>query len=114
MKLAYLLHKRPSLQWPAHALGLWEAYTQTSKPERDALVDLARGRSSLAETGVFQGVTTRLLTTVMDPDGTYFAVDPYAGGKLGIDFSYFIARREVAQSARARRVSQDDGRGRSL
>lgn len=63
-------------------------------------MDLTRGRSSLAEVGVFQGVTTRLLTAVVDPDGTYFAIAPYAGGKLGIDFSYFVARREVAQSAR--------------
>lgn len=102
MNLAYLLRRRPSLQWPAHALGLWKAYTQTSKPERDALVTLARGRSSLAEIGVFQGVTTRLLTAVMDPDGTYFAIDPYAGGKIGISFNYLIARKEVAQDARGR------------
>ena len=90
---------RPSLMWPLHAAGLYEARTQTSQAERDTLAHFARGQSSLAEIGVFQGVTARLLSSVMDPAGTYFAVDPYPGGKTGVNFAYYIAKREVAKGA---------------
>lgn len=98
------IRTRPSLLWPLHALGIWKATTQTTHRERDALASFARGRSSLAEIGVFQGVTTRRLASVMDPSGTYFAVDPYTTGRLGINFEYLIARREAAKGAVGRVV----------
>ncbi len=72
--------------------------TQTSAAERAALAAFARGRRCLAEIGVFQGVGARLLTAAMDPGGIYFAVDPYPGGRLGVDFNWLIARREVARN----------------
>ena len=97
------LRTRPSLQWPLHALGIWKAVTQTTQRERDVLATFARGRTSLAEIGVYQGVTTRCLASVMDPAGTYFAVDPYTTGRLGINFEYLIARREAADRAEAER-----------
>jgi predicted O-methyltransferase YrrM len=89
--------KRPSLQWPLHALGLHRPDTQTSERERAALTQHARGRSALAEIGVYQGATTVCLSSAMDPAGVLFAIDPYVGNRFGVDFCFLIARREVAR-----------------
>jgi hypothetical protein len=35
----------------------------------------------------------------MSPSGTYFGIDPYYAGRLGIDYNRYIAHREVAASA---------------
>jgi len=102
MNLRRALRKHPSLQLPFHLLGVYQAHTQTTRSERDALAEFARGRSSLAEIGVLQGATARRLSSVMDPNGTYYAIDPYGGGRFGVDFNYVIARREVAKDARGR------------
>jgi predicted O-methyltransferase YrrM len=83
-----------------HLLGFCRATTQTTESERQTLANLARGKRLLAEIGVFQGVTARLLTSVMGPKGTYFAIDPYPVGRLGICFNYLIARNEVAKGRR--------------
>lgn len=99
-RLDMLVRARPSRQWVLHALGLYEAVTQTSQAERDALVKHANSKRSLAEIGVFQGRTSGVLAAVMDPSGVYFAVDPYpGGGRTGIDFNQRIAHREVRRHA---------------
>ena len=98
-----LVRSRPSRQWLLHALGLFEAVTQTSQAERDALVRHASSKTRLAEIGVFQGRTTGRLAAVMDPGGVYYAVDPYpGGGRTGIDFNQRIAHREVKRRAAGR------------
>lgn len=95
MNLRRAIRKHPSLQLPLHIFGIYQAHTQTTRAERDALTDFARGRSSLAEIGVLQSATARRLSSVMDPDGVYFAIDPCGGGRFGLDFNYVIARRAL-------------------
>lgn len=80
------------LRW---TLGLAGPETQTTPAERDVLAQLARGQRSLAEIGVWHGVTTCRLRSVMAPDGTLFAVDPFPPGRLGLSLQRIIAHREV-------------------
>jgi predicted O-methyltransferase YrrM len=75
--------------------GLQQAQTQTSARERACLAKHAAGKQRLVEIGVWHGVTTRVLRSVMDPSATLYAVDPYPAGRLGFSFQYLIAHREV-------------------
>lgn len=77
------------------SIGLASPETQTTTGERDALARHARNRLRVAEIGVWHGVTTRLLRSVMHPNGVYFAIDPYPPGRLGFSTQQVIARRGV-------------------
>jgi predicted O-methyltransferase YrrM len=81
-------------------LGLAAAETQTTEAERDCLARHAAGRRRLVEIGVWHGVTTRHLRSVMHPDGILFAVDPFSAGRLGFSPQRCIAQREVAGTPR--------------
>lgn len=82
------------LKW---LVGLASAETQTSEAERACLARHAAGRRRLVEIGVWHGVTTVQLRSVMHSDGVLFAVDPFARGRLGVSFQRLIARSEVAR-----------------
>jgi hypothetical protein len=49
------------------------------------------------EIGVWHGVTSSLLRSVMAPEGVLFAVDPFPTGRLGVSLQRIIAHREVAR-----------------
>lgn len=76
-------------------VGLSEATTQTTVAERACLARHAKSRRRLAEIGVWHGVTTRVLRSVMASDGVLFAVDPFPIGRLGFSIQRRIARSEV-------------------
>jgi len=78
-------------------LGLAEPEALTTEAERKWLARYAAGRKRLAEIGVWHGVTTCLLRSVMAPDGLLFAVDLYPVGRLGFSAQMVIARSEVAK-----------------
>ena len=82
------------LRW---SFGLAKAETQTTEAERDCLAKYATGKRSVAEIGVWHGVTTCRLLAAMDRKGTLYAVDPYPTGRLGISFQRRIARREIGK-----------------
>lgn len=86
------------------ALGLARPESQTTQSERNALARYAADRHRLAEIGVWHGLTTRLLRSVMAPDGVYFAIDPYPVGRLGFNTQFWIAHYEVRQVTRGRVV----------
>ena len=79
----------------AWKVGLASATTQTTVAERDCLAHHAAGRRRLVEIGVWHGVTTRRLRTVMHPLGVLSAVDPFPVGRLGFSVQQHIARHEV-------------------
>lgn len=80
----------------AWTIGLAPATTQTTTSERDCLARYAAGRRRVVEIGVWHGVTTKRLRSVMHPDGVLTAVDPFPVGRLGFSVQQQIARREVA------------------
>jgi len=82
------------LKW---LFGLASPETQTSEAERACLARHAAGRRRLVEIGVWHGVTTVHLRSVMHPDGVLFAVDPFPRGRLGVSFQRLIARSEVVR-----------------
>jgi predicted O-methyltransferase YrrM len=81
----------------AWTVGLAAAQTQTTDAERRCLARHARGARRLVELGVWHGVTTTLLRSVMAPDGALWAVDPFQPGRLWFSAQRLIARREVAR-----------------
>jgi len=80
----------------AWTIGLAPATTQTTTSERDCLARYAAGRRRVVEIGVWHGVTTKRLRSVMHPEGVLTAVDPFPVGRLGFSVQQQIARREVA------------------
>jgi predicted O-methyltransferase YrrM len=86
-----------AVHWLGYQLGLNSARTQTTPAERDALARHAAGRRNLVEIGVMHGVTTRVLRSVMHPDGTLTAIDPHPRGRLGVSFERLVAMREVSR-----------------
>ena len=67
----------------------------TSQRETDCLEEYARDKRRLAEIGVWEGGTTKLLRRAMAPDGVLFAIDPFPTGRLGISYQRPIAHGEV-------------------
>ncbi|MGC1272188.1 MAG: class I SAM-dependent methyltransferase [Planctomycetaceae bacterium] len=82
--------------------GLSQAHTQTTPGERELLMQHARGRSSLVEIGVMNGVNTSLLRSKMAEGGTITGIDPFPPGSLGISLELVIARRELSRHRRGR------------
>jgi len=77
-------------------VGLARAETQTSLAERDCISRYASRRKRLAEIGVWHAVTTRLIRSVMAPDGVLLAIDPFPVGRLGFSTQRIIAHRQLA------------------
>ena len=80
-------------------LGWARPNIQTSDAERDCIARHSSGKKSIAEIGVWHGVTTCRLRRAMDPEGVLMAVDPYLPGKLGYSAPRIIAQREVSRVA---------------
>jgi predicted O-methyltransferase YrrM len=80
-----------------YIFGLAAAETQTTVEERDCIAKFARGLHTAAEIGVWHGVTSRRILQSLDPEGIFYAIDPYPKGRLGISLEQIIAHREVAK-----------------
>jgi predicted O-methyltransferase YrrM len=91
---------RPSIdQLLALLLGL-PARTSVTAVEAGLLVDLAHGRTSVVEVGVYQGATSARLAAAMAPDGCLWLVDSFTRSTLperlvGLSFNHRLARRSV-------------------
>ena len=78
-------------------IGLAGPETQTTEAERECLVRYASGRRRLVEIGVWHGLTTSRLRSVMATDGVLSAVDPFPPGRLGFSAQKQIAHYEVGR-----------------
>ena len=76
-------------------LGLASIAPWAEAGETEAISRHAAGRRRLAEIGVWEGGTTRVLRRVMSPDGVLYAVDPFPTGRLGLSYQLPIAHGEV-------------------
>jgi len=56
--------------WLKYLLGLRLADTQVTQAERACLARYGAGKRNMVEIGVLHGVTTSLLRSVMDPEGS--------------------------------------------
>lgn len=91
---------RMPIRWAGHLLGLVPPYTGTTASEQEALRRWATGRTVLVEVGSDEGLNSLNLRKAMRESAVLYLVDPYAGGRLGVSFSYLIAKREVAKCDR--------------
>jgi predicted O-methyltransferase YrrM len=80
-------------------MGLVRIQSWTLEGEAPCLARHAAGKRRLAEIGVWEGGTTRLLRQVMSADGVLYAVDPFPTGRLGMSHQRPIAHGEVARVA---------------
>jgi len=93
-----------AMRWARYRIGLAQADSQTTLPERACLSRHAAGRRSLVEIGVMHGATTALLRSVMSADGIVTGIDRHPPGRLLVSFERLTAQREVARHARGRVV----------
>lgn len=73
-------------------LGLEEGRTQTTEAEREMVARWARGALRAAEIGVYEGVTTCVIASVLADRGKLYAIDPFFPGRLGICYGKWIVR----------------------
>ena len=76
-------------------LGLAPVAPWAAAGETEAIGRHAAGKRRLAEIGVWEGGTTRVLRQVMSPDGVLYAIDPFPAGRLGLSYQLPIAHGEV-------------------
>ena len=89
-----------SLQrWLLWRLGRIAVTPRADPSETACLVEYARNKRRLAEIGVWEGGTTKMLRQVMASDGVLFAIDPFPGGRLGLSYQRPIAHGEVRRIA---------------
>lgn len=91
------LRHRPLVHLFLWQFGWARSETQTTEAERNCLACHAAGKKMLAEIGVYHGVTTCRLRSVMSPQGVLVAVDPYVKQRLGFSAQRIVARREVSR-----------------
>lgn len=94
------------LQHPFFAwAGLRPPIAQHTSREHAALEKHARGRMSLVEIGVAEGVSALALRTVMDPNGTLYLIDPFHLSRVRpLNFLRRAAHRTVSGGSRKRIV----------
>ena len=88
---------RPITHYVLWLVGLARPTTQTTEEERNCLARHAAGKRRLVEIGVWHGVTTVRLRSVMASNGLLFAVDPFPIGRLGFSLQQSIAHSEVGR-----------------
>jgi len=89
------LKNKPSLYYLLYRLGICDALTQTTDAEQRCLLSHAQGRKQLVEIGVWHGVNTRHIRSVMSTDAVLYAVDPFFPGRWGIQWQKKIALLEA-------------------
>jgi hypothetical protein len=81
-----------SVLYYAHELaGLGLPQTQTTPAEREVLASFLPGGKRIAEIGVFEGFTTRILAERADADAVINGIAPLLAGWLGISWGERIA-----------------------
>jgi hypothetical protein len=89
------------LKW---RVGLAGPEIRTTDAERECLMRHAAGKHRLAEVGVWHAGTARQLRAVMAADGTFYAIDPYQPGRLGISLPRLVAHGELGRVSNGRVV----------
>ena len=81
-----------ALRYIGVVLGASLPRSQTSSNERELLKKYIGGKKCIAEIGVFEGFTTRVLTECSDADARIYGVDPFFSGRLGISWGYKMSQ----------------------
>lgn len=105
--------QRDTLAFVQFLLGLRGPRTAVSPAETELLRELAQGKRSIVEVGVYEGATSRELCSVMCPDGLIYLVDCYRPGVrierwLGMSFARHVARSMVKPWKRQTRFIRMD------
>jgi hypothetical protein len=94
------------LRHPAYAwLGLRPFVGQHSAAEHEALQRWARGRTTLVEIGVAEGVSAMALRAAMSPESTLYLIDPFHLSRLPrLNFTRRAAHKAVESYPQGRVV----------
>jgi predicted O-methyltransferase YrrM len=71
-------------------IGKEAAYTQTTQAEMQIIKKYASQKKYAVEIGVYEAVNTVAIASVLEKDATYFAIDPFFKGKLGLCYYKWI------------------------
>lgn len=72
-------------------IGIDQPHSQTTQAERYCLQQYAKGKKRLVEIGIYEGLSTAEIASVVSPDAEFYAVDPFFCGRLGICWAKWIA-----------------------
>ena len=102
LNLQYTSKRVKALAHPVYAwLGLRPFVGQHTAAEHAALQRWARGRKTLVEIGVAEGVSALALREVMSPDGQLYLIDPYhLSRSRSLNFTKRAARKIVESCSR--------------
>lgn len=97
-----MLMRSETFQFFRYLIGARGPRTAVSARETARLIELADGRSAIAEIGSYEGATSSRLAQVIREDGVLFLIDPYTPQLrleklLGVSFPRLIAHREVGR-----------------
>lgn len=95
-----MIHSSYSIRFLRFLLGLAPAFTGLTKAETALVAKIAQGAKQIAEIGVFEGATSRVICKCTSPQSRLVLVDPYplslfAEKVLGFSFAGTIARVTV-------------------
>ena len=77
---------------------LEKAETQTTEQERIEIRKFASSSKIAVEIGVFEGVNTCTIASVLDKNGVLYAIDPFTKGRLGICYGKLITLLNVKRN----------------
>lgn len=81
-----------------YKLGIDQAQTQTTQAERDCVAKYAKGKKLCVEIGVYEGVTTATIASVLESDAILYGIDPFIAGRSGICWGLPIARSQISRT----------------
>lgn len=86
-------------------LSLESGNTQTTLLEQEVIRKYAKDCSIAVEIGVFEGVNTILIGSIISKTGILYGIDPFFKGKLGVCWHKQIAKLNIKRSGLKSRIT---------
>lgn len=103
-KIHRLLYTRPRVLNVLHALGLSTPHSQMTLEEMACLKKHALNKNLGLEIGTYMGVSATIISSVMNPTGKLFCVDPFERKKGKDNPGFVMAKRELKRKKVLKKV----------
>lgn len=84
--------------------GLDNPHSQTTPGEQQLLEKYANGANIAVEIGVYEGVNTVLISSVLSDKGVLYGIDPFYKGSLGICYHEWVAKKGIVSKKLSKKV----------
>lgn len=85
-------------------VGIDKPHSQTTVAEQELLSKYAMGANIAVEIGVYEGVNTVLISSVLSDKGVLYGIDPFFKGSIGICYHERIARQSIRKKNLSHKV----------